>query len=153
LSSPGVDAGTSDHQVSFERWLLIAAALLWGASLALPAVQVTRGPALSGYEMLEQGVGAWRDGVLAWYANPALIVALLLGWLRRYRPMLFLALSGLVLALSSFAAGTLAESAGRSVPPFAFTVGFYVWLAAFAAATLAGATGIYKVSKFRNDQE
>lgn len=135
--------------MSVERWLLVAATLLWGASLALPAVRVTSGPSLSGYEMLEQGMSAWRDGVLAWYANPALLAALVFGWLRRFRWMLTAALIGLALALSSFSAGAFAESAGRSVPPFQFVSGFYVWLAAFAVAVLSGGAGIYKVSKFR----
>jgi hypothetical protein len=135
--------------VSVERAALIAATLLWGASLALPAVRVTGGPSLSGYEILEQGMSAWRDGVLAWYANPVLLAAVVFGWRRHFRWALVAALVGLALALSSFSASAFAESAGRSVPPFGFAAGFYVWLCAFAAAAVAGSAGIYKVSKFR----
>jgi hypothetical protein len=135
--------------MSSERWLLVAAMLAWGVSLALPAVQVTRGPSLSGYDVLVQGAGAWRDGVVAWYANPALLGALVLGWVRAHRASLVVAVIGLALGLSSFSAGTVAASAGRSVPAFGFAAGFYLWLVAFGLVVLAGGVAIYKVSKHR----
>jgi hypothetical protein len=99
--------------------------------------------------MLEQGIGAWRDGVVAWYANPALAVAIALCWLGRHRAALAAASLGAGLALSSFWARAAAESAGQSVPAFSFEVGFYAWLTAFGVAVLAALAGIYKVSKFR----
>ena len=117
-------------------WLLGAAAL-YVASLWLPAIEVNGFPAQTGLDVLRQGASAFRDGVVAWYANPLLWLALALGWFGARRTALACALLGLVLALSSFSAGLAAESAGRSVPPFSFAAGFYVWLGAFALA-LAG---------------
>jgi hypothetical protein len=129
-----------------ERWLVLAGLLLYGLSLLLPAVEGSGFPAQSGLDILRAGAGAWRDGVVGWYANPAVWLALALIWLGRYRAGLGAAAVGLVLALSSFSAASMAERAGRSVPAFSFAIGFYVWLAVFVAAVVAATVGIYKVS-------
>lgn len=121
---------------SRRRWLL-GAALLYALSLLLPAVQGAGFPTQTGLDMLREGASGIRDGIVAWYANPALWLALVLGWFGLRRAALACAVVGLLLALSSFVAGPLAESAGRSVPEFSFAAGFYVWLSAFAL-TLAG---------------
>ena len=131
--------------MSTERWLLLAAIALFGLSLPLPAIEGAAFPAQSGFDVLRQGAGAWRDGVLAWYANPAFGLALLLCRFDRFRTALGFALLALLLGVSSFAAGAMATSFGRSVPPFSFGIGFYVWLGAICLAVVAALAGIYKV--------
>ena len=132
-----------------ERWLAAAAVACLALSLSLPAIQGSGFPGLSGLDVLRQGAGAWRDGVIAWYANPVLIVALVATFLGRFRTGLGFGLVGSMLALSSFGAQSMATSAGRNVPAFSFAAGFYVWLAAFAIVLVATAVGIYKESNER----
>jgi len=116
------------------RWLTLVATLLYVLSLFMPAIEGSGFPSLSGLDVLRQGAGAWRDGVVAWYANPALIVAVITCWSRRYRIAGAAAVLGLVLALSSFSAEWVAVSAGRNIPAFRFAVGYYLWLGAFVTA-------------------
>jgi hypothetical protein len=132
--------------VRVERWLVAGGLLLFGFSLLLPAVEGSGFPALSGLDMLRQGAGAWRDQVVAWYANPVLWSSLFCTWFGRYRIGLGLGALGMLLALSSFTAATMAGDAGRSVPEFRFAIGFYVWLVSIVAAVLAAAFGVYRVS-------
>lgn len=129
--------------MSLDRWLTVGALLLFIAALPLPAIDGAGFPAFSGLDVLRQGASAWRDGVVAWYANPVFFVALLVGFLRHHGLALAAAIVGLLLALSSFTAGPMAEGTGRSVPDFGFAIGFYLWLCAFAALILASAVGIY----------
>lgn len=119
------------------RGWLIGAASRYVVSLWLPAIQGPGFPAQTGLDVLRQGAPAWRDLVFAWYANPSLWLALVLGWFGQRRAALACAALGLVLALSSLTASLAAEAAGRSVPTFSFGIGFYVWLGAFGLA-LAG---------------
>lgn len=122
------------------RLLLVAAGCLWLISLVLPAVEPGFGTAFSGFDLLARGWSGWRDLVLAWFANPALALAAAALWRDQKRTALALALLAAGLALSSFLAADLAGAAGRSVPPFRFAAGFYVWLAAHGlvlAAALA----------------
>jgi hypothetical protein len=132
--------------VSPDRWLVLLGALLFVVSLFMPAIEGSGFPTQSGSDVLRQGAAGWRDGVVAWYANPVLGLTLALTLMRRYRLALVAAALGLLLAFSSYAAAPVAESAGRSVPAFGFAVGFYLWLLAFAAAAAAPLVGIYKVS-------
>ena len=118
------------------RGWLLAAAVLYVASLWLPAIQGPGFPVQTGLDVLRQGAPAWRDLIVAWYANPALWLALVLGWIPLRRAAFASAALGLALALSSFSAGFAAELAGRSVPAFGFGVGFYVWLGAFGLALI-----------------
>jgi hypothetical protein len=128
--------------MTVDRWLAAGALLLFAASLPLPAIDGAGFPAFSGLDVLKQGAGAWRDGVVAWYANPAFVIALIIGFFRRFRTALAVATAGSLLALSSFSAGTIAGLTGRSVPAFGFSIGFYLWLLAFVALVIAWAVGI-----------
>lgn len=128
------------------RWFAAGGLVLFIVSLWLPAIEGAGFPAFSGLDVLRQGASGWRDGVVAWYANPLILVALLASWFRQFRFSLIAALAGTLLALSSFSAEWMAESAGRSVPSFQFAIGFYVWLLAFVFAVVAAAVGIYKES-------
>jgi hypothetical protein len=127
--------------MSLDRWLILGAVLLYAASLAMPAIEGAGFPALTGLDVLRQGAGAWRDGVVAWYANPLLIVAFIAGWFRSYRFALAAVLAGLLLALSSFSAEWAAESGGRNIPAFRFAVGFYVWIVAYLVAAAGAVFG------------
>ena len=126
------------------RWLVLAGLLLFVLSLLMPAIDGSGFPALSGMDVLEQGASAWRQGVVAWYANPVLLVALILCWIRRFKIAFVAALVGLLLALSSFSAGMMAENAGQAVPAFSFAIGFYFWLCAFVAVILSAVVGVSK---------
>ncbi len=69
-----------------------------------------------------------RYGILAWYANPLFLLAVLLTMMRYFRAAGTLAGLAAVIALTSFAAPTLAEWFGTSATSFTFRAGFYVWL-------------------------
>jgi len=133
--------------VTPDRWFVLFGIALWVGSLFLPAIEGSGFPVLSGLDVLWQGAGGWRNGVVAWYANPVLGLAFVACWIGRFRFALAAGALGLALGLSSFTAGTMAESTGRSVPPFEFAIGFYVWLGAFLAALAGALAGIYKVSR------
>lgn len=128
------------------RWFAAGALFFFILSLWLPAIDGAGFPAFSGLDVLRQGASGWRDGVVAWYANPVLIVALLACWFRQFRFALIAAIAGTLLGLSSFTAEWAAETAGRSVPTFHFGIGFYLWLLAFGLVILAAVIGIYKES-------
>lgn len=127
--------------MSADRWLIAGAALLYGLSLAMPAIEGSGFPAFSGLEVLRQGAAAWRDGIVAWYANPLFVAAIVMCWFRHYRLALTTAGLGLLLVLSSFSAEWAAESSGRNVPAFRFAAGFYVWVVAYLVAGAAGLIG------------
>jgi hypothetical protein len=114
------------------------AIVLWAGSLLLPALGARGGPMLSGLDVLFQGASGWRYGVLAWFGNPALLVAIT----ALIRGSAGLALgagaTGLVLALSSFWTREIAALGGQSVPELALAAGFYLWLAAHWAALVGG---------------
>jgi len=136
--------------VRLERWLVLAAMSLFLLSLAMPAVHGSGFPGLSGIDMLRQGSGAWRNGVVAWYANPLFGLGLLLAWSGYYRLACAAAATSLLLGLSSFTAADMAARSGRAVPEFSYAGGFYVWLAALLLLVAATVVGIYKVSRARH---
>jgi hypothetical protein len=106
-------------------------------SLLLPAIDPAAGPALSGWDVLTRGWRGTSSGVLSWWANPALALALIAMWLRPGRSAAVLACVALLLALSSFIASVTAGWFGARVPDFGFGTGFYVWLAAHFGAVAA----------------
>ncbi|HEU4619167.1 MAG TPA: hypothetical protein VFV10_14100 [Gammaproteobacteria bacterium] len=115
---------------------LCAFALLWGVSLALPAVRVRGGPVFDGADLLLRGWQGAARGILAWYANPLFAAALALAALRRDVAAAVLSLLALALALTSFALEPLLELGMASVPDIGFLPGLYVWLSALAAAAV-----------------
>ena len=115
--------------IGFRRGVLAVIVVLWVVSLALPAVRAGAAPALTGLDVLLRGWRAFEFGVYAWFANPAFLTAVVLGGMRRYAAASVLAGVGCVLALTSFAAGGIAASAGTPVPEPAMLAGFYGWLA------------------------
>lgn len=129
------------------RLLALAAAAAFIASLLLPAIAGSGFPTLDGMDVLRQGASGWRNGVVAWYANPLFVAAIVLTGLMRYRAAVTVASVGLLLAFSSFSAEMMAAITGRNVPPFGFQIGFYCWLLAFFLLTAACVWGIYKESR------
>ncbi len=116
------------------RLLLVAAlAAVWGASLAVPALQVAGGPLLRGVDVLLEGWKAGSHGVIAWYANPVLAAALLLAALGGDAAAAVLSGLALLLALSSFALEPILALQMPRVPAVTLLPGFFVWLAAIVA--------------------
>ncbi len=104
--------------------------LLWAASLGLPAVGVVSGPDLNGLDLLRLGWRGAEVGVYAWYSNPLFLGALIAAVFRHPVGAGVASGAGLLLALTSFAASSLAENAGAAAPELSFGTGFYVWLSA-----------------------
>jgi len=114
-----------------QRLLLAAAVLAWLAALKLPAIGAG-GMTFDGFAVLERGWEGASRAVLAWYANPLFVIAIVLGLQRYRRTAVVAAFAALMLALSSFATNELAALTGRTVPDVTLLAGFYVWLAAHA---------------------
>lgn len=115
-----------------QRLLLAAAVLAWLAALKLPAISAG-GMTFDGFAVLERGWEGARRAVLAWYANPLFVIAIVLGLQRYRRAAVAVAFAALALAVSSFAANELAALAGSSIPDVTLLAGFYVWLGAYVA--------------------
>ena len=124
-----------------ERLWIAAAVVLWIGSLPLDAIGARGGPTLDGFEVLIRGWTAWRDGVFAWYANPALGIAVVTGLFGWYRVAVVSAILGLVLAASTPLAPLIVESQGRSVPELSYLPGFYCWMTAHVAVLVGGIIG------------
>jgi hypothetical protein len=105
-------------------------ALLWTASLALPALRVRSGPMLDGVDLLLRGWQGVSRGVVAWYANPLFIAALATAALGRSIAAAVLALLALALALTSFVLEPVLRMSMNRVPEVTLLGGVYVWLAA-----------------------
>lgn len=129
-----------------ERWLVLSGLGMFVLCLFLPSLTSPSFPVQSGLDLFHRGPELWRDGIIAWYANPALLLTLVLTWFGRYRAGLVTAGLALLLALSTLTGKAVIEASGRSVPEFSYGIGFYVWLLAFVAAAVAAGIGIYKVS-------
>lgn len=112
------------------RTELAAIAVPWLAALFVPALRIVGGPPVGGLELLERGWQAAGSGVLAWYANPLFVIAMGLAAAGAYVAAGSLSSLGLVLALTSFSAVSIARAAGAPVPELYFEPGFYLWLLA-----------------------
>lgn len=114
------------------RWWLVLVIALWAASLILPALRVGQGAPFHGLDLLFKGWRGLLHGVVAWYANPLLWLALAAGCTRRYRAAAVLSGVALLLALSSAATTAVLAFQFETVPGLSLLAGFYVWLAAYA---------------------
>lgn len=119
--------------------LLLAIALLWTGSLALPAL-AAGGRFFTGFELLLDGWQGMSRGVYAWLANPLFVAALACALLAR--EVLAALLSTLAAALGG--SSVFVESALRarmaSVPEIDLRIGFYLWMIALAALCLRALT-------------
>jgi hypothetical protein len=109
-------------------------AALWLLSLVLPAIEIS-GTALDGVDVLRRGWQAAREGVLAWYANPLFVIALLLAAAGRARSAGVLAGIGLLFGLTSLALEDVARASGAARVSVSLRLGFYLWLGAHGALT------------------
>ena len=115
------------------KFAFAVAILAWCISLLLPAVITAGGRSYSGYEVLTQGFAAVRFGVIAWFANPLLLIAVVSGFAGLYRVGAASAALAGGIALTSFAAETTARANGAPLPELSFGSGFFVWIAAIFA--------------------
>lgn len=116
---------------------LIPIALCWTGSLLLPAVTAGSGPTVDGWTLLRRGWQAADSGVYAWYANPLFLLAWLAAAGGLMRIAAVISVPGLLLGLSSLAAGDLARAGGLPVSEISFRAGFCFWLLALASLAAA----------------
>lgn len=126
-----------------------AIALVWMLSLALPAIEVSGGPTLSGFELLLRGWEGASRGVFAWFANPLFIGALALTLARRDGAAGVVSTLALALGLTSFATEAVIGRV-QPVPELTLLAGFYVWLAALAALCAFCLRAWLAVRRFRH---
>jgi heme exporter protein D len=143
-------------QVFTRRGQLTVAALLaalYVIALVLPAVTVGSGPELSGFTLLRRGWEAGEYGIYSWYANPLMLVVLIVLAAGFARVTAIVATLSLILALTSLAAGDLARAAGLPVSALTFRAGFYIWLAVPALATAYSCTALLRVRRSQRNHD
>ena len=127
------------------RWLFVVGILLWIAALPLASLGAAGGPTFTGLRILLQGWQGLSAGVVAWLANPLLLVAIGCGLARRYRIALILALAALLVGMTSVATGEIARLSGRNLPELSLLAGFYCWMAAQIAVVIGGIAGVRRL--------
>jgi len=119
--------------------LLLAIALLWAGSLALPAL-AAGGRVFTGFELLMDGWQGLSRGVYAWLANPLFAAALACAVLAREAlAALFSTLAAALGGSSVFVESALRERMA-SVPEIDLRIGFYLWMIALVALCLRALT-------------
>lgn len=114
---------------------LVAAWLLYLASLALPAILIDKG-AVPGFAALIIGVFAVIfDRNFAWLANPLFLIASLLYVKSRFRLACGVSAVAALLALTSYTFEQVCSDAGCD-PVTGLGVGFYAWLLAILVLSL-----------------
>jgi len=122
-------------RVSRDWPLLLGIALVWAASLALPAL-AAGGRVFVGLEMLLDGWQGLERGVYAWLANPLFVAALVCALLARNVIAAGLSIAALVLGGTSIFVESALRERMTSVPEIELRVGFYLWMVALAALCL-----------------
>lgn len=114
--------------------MVAASALLFAASLALPALAETHSDGVRidelGYVLLETGWAGLLIGQIAWFANPLWVLGAILLWRGRWKGAAKAAVGALLVGSVSFflmRTGVPSES-GPSITA-RLLVGFYVWWA------------------------
>ncbi len=129
------------------RYAYGIAAVMWAASLFLPAAEINGSMRLLGRRVFMIGIDALSAGMLGWLANPLLLAAVIAGLMHRYASATVLAGLACVFASSSFYAPTLARARDLPIDEVSFEVGFFVWL---AACSLIFATSAYALMLTRS---
>lgn len=119
--------------------LLVAIALLFAASLVLPAL-AAGGREFSGWELLVDGWQGLSRGVYAWLANPLFVAALASAFVARDVVAATLSAAALVVGGSSVFAESALRARMTSVPEIELEVGFLLWIGAFGALCLRSLT-------------
>ena len=122
---------------------LLAIAVAWAVSLALPALGARGGAAWTGLELLLQGWEGARHGVFAWFANPLFLVALTAALMRRDVFAGVVSVAAVALALTSLAAEGILRGRMGGVPELTFGAGFYLWLVAVIGLCLRSWAAAY----------
>lgn len=125
----------------------LVAALLWSASLLLPAAELNGSMRLPGYRVFMIGIEALGAGLPGWLANPLLLAACCAGLWRRYVAATLLCGSAWLLSLSSFYAPTLARARGMPIEQVEFKAGFFLWLAASSVILATSAAAALMVRR------
>lgn len=118
----------------------LAATVLWLASFLLPAVEINGTTELVGLRVFRIGIDAISAGMPGWFANPAMLIAVAAGLMRRRIAAIVLSALALVFALSSFLAPLVARAQELPIEQIAYKAGFFLWL---AACSLILATSLY----------
>jgi len=121
--------------------LLVAIAVLFAASLALPAL-AAGGREFSGLELLLDGWQGLFRGVYAWLANPLFVAALVCAFLVRDVAAAALSASALLIGGTSVFVESALRARMTSVPEIELGVGFALWMVAFAALCLRSLTRV-----------
>ena len=119
--------------------MTVAIALLWSASLALPAL-AAGGRSFTGFEMLVDGWQGLSRGVYAWLANPLFILALVAALLARDVVACVLSAGAMLVGATSVFVESALRERMSSVPEIELRVGFYLWMVAFVALCLHSLT-------------
>jgi len=132
--------------------MLAVIAVLWAASLALPAV-AAGGRTFDGFELLLRGWEGLSRGVPAWIANPLFVAALAAAAVKRDTAAAVLAALAVALGATSFMTEDLLRRGTAFVPSIELRVGFYVWLAALLALCLHSLTNAHRARRERAADE
>jgi hypothetical protein len=123
-----------------EGWPIpVAIAVLWAASLALPAL-AAGGRSFTGFELLLEGWQGVPRGVYAWFANPLFIFAIACALLGRDRVAAAASAVAALLGGTSVFVESILRERMTSVPDIDMRVGFYIWMVALAALCLRSLT-------------
>jgi hypothetical protein len=101
---------------------------LYLASLLLPAITFAHHEPLSGLHVLAWGWWGLVSFNLAWFANPAYLLAVIGLLCRRYKTAAIASAGACVLGLSSFLAKQWWFNEGSGTPIAGLGAGFYVWM-------------------------
>ncbi|WP_052572775.1 hypothetical protein [Haloferula sp. BvORR071] len=124
------------------RTLLIASLVLFGVSLALPALRFVHQPAVRGYTLLCWGWWGMLTGDFPWFANPVYFAGLLA--CRFHKPRLAFIFSGLCIPIGLLTLGVdeWYFNEGSGTPINGFGLAFPAWLLSFIALFFAAAIQI-----------
>ncbi len=127
-------------------------AVLYLIALTMPAVTVGSGPRLSGLTLLRRGWEAGEYGIYSWYANPAMLVALVTLAVGYVRTAVIISAVSLILGLTSLNAGDLARAGGLPVSGLTFHPGFFIWLAVPLLTLLYSSMAVFGIRPGARDR-
>jgi hypothetical protein len=88
------------------------------------------------------------DGIVAWFANPALLAAWIYFYLKRFKISLFFSFLAFCLIVSFFFQKTISvNEAGTMAEITGYGLGFWLWLASSVASTVAAIIGTISFKK------
>lgn len=84
------------------------------------------------------------DGIIAWFANPLLVVSWILSRMRRTRKIaFFLAIAALLVAVSFLlVSDVMRDEAGNRARVSSYGIGYWLWLTSITVAMFGAALGV-----------